>query len=69
MFDDRIEIYSPGGIPIGITEYEYLKGMILIQRNPIMSDVFYRLGIAEIFGTGILRINNTYEDSIKNIQH
>ena len=65
MFDDKIEISSPGGLPKGITEDEYLKGMLSVQRNPIISNVFYRLGIVEIFGTGILRINSTYDDSIK----
>ena len=65
MFDDRIEISSPGGLPRGITKEEYLNGMISLQRNPIISNLFYRLGIVEIFGTGILRINQTYENSIK----
>lgn len=65
MFNDKIEISSPGGLPNGITKDEYLKGMISLRRNPIISNVFYRLGIVEIFGTGILRINQTYENSIK----
>lgn len=65
MFNDKIEISSPGGLPNGITKDEYLKGMISSRRNPIISNVFYRLGIVEIFGTGILRINQTYENSIK----
>ena len=65
MFDDKIEISSPGGLPKGITKEEYLTGMVSVQRNPIISNVFFRLGIVEIFGTGILRINSTYEDSIK----
>ena len=65
MFDDRIEISSPGGLPKGITKEEYLRGMISLRSNPIISNVFYRLGIVEIFGTGILRINHTYENSIK----
>lgn len=65
MFDDRIEITSPGGLISGITEDEYLSGRISILRNPIISNVFYRLKIVEIFGTGILRIKRIYENSIK----
>lgn len=65
MYDDRIEIISPGGLTSGITENEYLLGKISILRNPIISNVFYRLKIVEIFGTGILRINQIYENSIK----
>ena len=31
MFDDRIEIISPGGLPSGITVDEYLDGKISVQ--------------------------------------
>lgn len=64
MFRDRIEIVSPGGLPMGITEAEYLSGKISVLRNPVMANVFYRLGIVEIFGTGILRIFQLYEGSV-----
>lgn len=65
MYDDRIEIFSPGGLINGMTKDEYISGMISLLRNPIISHVFYRLGIVEIFGTGILRILHAYENSIK----
>lgn len=65
MFDDRIEIISPGGLPTGISEQEYLSGRISVLRNPIIANVFYRLKIVEIFGTGILRIMHIYENSIR----
>ena len=65
MYDDRIEITSPGGLINGITKDEYITGMISMLRNPIISNIFYRLGIVEIFGTGILRILHAYEESIK----
>lgn len=63
MFDDRIEVYSPGGLPGGITEQEYLEGRISRLRNPILGGVFFRLHIIESFGTGIRRINDAYRDS------
>ena len=65
MFDDRIEILSPGGLPPGITEEEYLSGKISILRNRNLANVFYRLGFVEIFGTGITRIKQLYEQSLK----
>ena len=65
MFDDRIEIISPGGLPPGITEEEYLSGKISILRNRNLANVFYRLGFVEIFGTGITRIKQLYEQSLK----
>lgn len=46
MFDDRIEIYSPGGMVSGIS----LEGKNLLKipskrRNPILADIFSRLNI------------------------
>ena len=65
MFDDKIEISSPGGLPTGISEEEYLKGNVSILRNPILGNVFYRLHIVEILGTGIVRIREAYKYSDK----
>ena len=62
MFDDRIEIVSPGGLPSGITEEEYLAGKLSVLRNRNLANVFYRLGFVEIFGTGVMRIKQLYED-------
>lgn len=66
MFDDRIEIVSPGGLPSGITEDEYLAGKLSVLRNRILANVFYRLGFVEIFRTGITRIKQLYETGLKN---
>ncbi len=63
MFDDRIEIMSPGALPKGLTEKEYLDGQVSILRNPILGNVFFRLHMIERFGTGVKRINEEY---IKN---
>lgn len=65
MFDDRIEVVSPGGLPSGITEKEYLAGKLSVLRNRNLANVFYRLGFVEIFGTGITRIKQLYEESLK----
>ncbi len=64
MFDDRIEIVSPGGLPSGITAEEYLSGRLSVLRNRNLANVFYRLGFVEIFGTGITRIKQLYEESL-----
>ena len=60
MFDDRIEVVSPGGLPAGITAEEYLSGKLSVLRNRNLANVFYRLGFVEIFGTGITRIKQLY---------
>lgn len=64
MYEDRIEINSPGGLPDGISKEEYLYGNISVLRNPIIAGVFYRLNIIEKIGTGIARINREYSHSI-----
>lgn len=62
MFEDKIEISSPGGLPSGISADEYLNGNISILRNPILGNVFFRLHYIEMFGTGIKRILDSYKD-------
>lgn len=63
MYPDRVEVSSPGGLPTGISEEEYLAGMVSIRRNPVLANVFYRLGLIEAFGTGVQRIRDAYASS------
>lgn len=65
MFPDRIEITSPGSLPPGITEEEYLRGHLSLPRNVIIAGLFFRLGYIEKFGTGIVRIKHAYRNSVK----
>ena len=64
LFDDKIEVVSPGGLPSGITKDEYLSGKLSVLGNRNLANVFYRLGFVEIFGTGITRINQLYAESL-----
>ena len=65
LFDDRIEIVSPGGLPVGITAEEYLSGKLSVLRNRNLANVFCRLRLVEIFGTGIIRIKQLYAESLR----
>ena len=49
----------------GNTEDEYLSGKLSVLRNRNLANVFYRLGFVEIFGTGITRIKQLYEEGLK----
>lgn len=62
MYPDKVEVYSPGGLPSYVKKEEYLNGGISILRNPILSNVLFRLKYVEIFGTGIKRIKRAYKD-------
>ena len=52
MFDDRIEIISPGGLPSGITEEEYLSGKLSVLRNRNLANVFYQTGVCRDIWNG-----------------
>ena len=65
MFDDRIEIVSPGGLPSGITEEEYIcLESFLFLRNRNLANVFYRLGFVRDIRTGITRIKQLYAEAL-----
>ena len=61
LYDDKFEIVSMGGLIDGITVNEIFKG-ISSSRNPNLANIFYRLGYVESFGTGIVRIMDSYEE-------
>lgn len=61
MYEDRIEVLSPGGLPEGVTETAFLYSRLSLPRNLILAEVFHRLHIIEKFGTGIDRIRNEYQ--------
>lgn len=63
MYQDRIEIKSPGGLPKGLTAEEYENGEISCLRNPILGNIFYRMKYIEMFGTGVTRIKHAYADA------
>ncbi len=62
IFDDRIEITSPGGLPIGISYEDFIDGRMSIPRNKIIAEIFYRLKLIEKIATGIRRIKSLYKD-------
>ena len=63
FFDDRIEITSPGGLPKEVTIEDYMHKELSIPKNPIIANVFYRMGLIERYGTGVQRIQALYRDS------
>ena len=63
MFDDRIEVSSPGGLMPFLSKEEYLNGLVSKLRNPILAGVFLRLGLIEDLGSGIRRIKTSYRDT------
>ncbi|MBI5039389.1 MAG: hypothetical protein HZC13_06495 [Nitrospirae bacterium] len=62
VFDDRIEIFNPGGLPEGITIEKLLKGEYISNaRNKKVAEVFKAAGMIEKYGSGIRRILNAFK--------
>lgn len=61
IFDDRIEFVTIGGLVRGLTYDDIMLG-ISVLRNQNLANVFYRLNLIEAYGTGILKINESYAD-------
>ena len=62
IYDDRMEIYSPGGMADGLQIQD--RDPITVpstRRNPLLADVFNRLGYMERKGSGFGKIIDGYE--------
>ena len=62
MFDDRMEIYSPGGMLDGRKVQDLdLRNVSSRRRNPIIADIFNRLKYMDCRGSGFRKILDSYE--------
>ena len=61
IFDDRLEITSPGGMYDGtLVQNLNISNIPSVRRNKIISDIFDRLGFMERRGSGITKIMSSY---------
>jgi ATP-dependent DNA helicase RecG len=59
MYDDRLEIYSPGGMPDGtLIQKRDVYNVPSKRRNPVIAEVFHRLDFIERRGSGLKKIRN-----------
>ena len=56
VFDDRIEISNPGGLPKGLKEEDF--GKKAVRRNQIIASLLHRIDFVENMGTGISKIKD-----------
>lgn len=56
IFDDRLEIWSDGKLPSGLTIADLIVDHPSRLRNPIIADVLYRRGLVERWGRGTQKI-------------
>jgi ATP-dependent DNA helicase RecG len=56
IFDNSLEIWSPGLLPKEIDIANIMKTNRSIPRNQLLADIFHELNYIEAWGTGLLRI-------------
>ena len=62
IFDDRIEIESPGLLPFGLTIDDLHRGVSKL-RNRVIGRVLHELGLIEQWGSGIQRMTTACRDT------
>ena len=61
IYDDRLTIYSPGGMADGtLIQERDISNVSSTRRNPILADIFGRLGYMERQGSGFRKITESY---------
>lgn len=61
IYDDRLTIHSPGGMADGTRIQERdISNVSSTRRNPVLADIFGRLGYMERKGSGFKKITETY---------
>ncbi len=56
IFDDRIEIWSPGGLPKGLSVEDLKRTHESIPRNKLIANAFFMVKYIEQWGTGTNRM-------------
>jgi ATP-dependent DNA helicase RecG len=56
VYDDRVEIVNPGGLPKGLSVQAL--DTVSIRRNELISDLFFRLHKVERIGMGIRKMKD-----------
>ena len=57
IYDDRVEVTSPGGLYNGLTYDQMMNGRSKL-RNRAIANVFNQMGLIEAWGTGVRRIRD-----------
>jgi ATP-dependent DNA helicase RecG len=61
LFDNRLEIRTPGRLPNTVTPESILLGASHVLRNPTLYILFYRAGLVTHLGSGVLRAKQAVE--------
>ena len=56
IYDDRVEIVNPGGLPKNLSIKDF--GRVSVRRNELIADLFFRLHKVERIGMGIQKMKD-----------
>jgi len=59
IYDDKLIVWSPGGLPFGITMEDLYKPHSSVLRNKGIGEIFYDIGWIEQWGSGIDKMRRT----------
>jgi len=63
IYDDRMEVGSPGPLHFGLTPEKLFEPHHSRPWNPLIANTFYRRGIIEKWGTGTIKMAETMESA------
>lgn len=68
FYDDRVQIYSPGSLPDGLTLENIKMGMVA-KRNKIIVNTLDKIDVIENYASGVRRIFEDYADFKKQPEY
>ena len=63
IFDDRLEVWNPGGLPPELSVRDLRVSHASIPRNKLVADAFFLIGYVEQFGTGTQRMIDLFQQA------
>ena len=63
LYDDRLEIWNPGGLPPALSVENLLRDHDSFPRNRLLADCLFYCGIIENWGSGTTRMDSILIDS------
>lgn len=61
IYNDRITLWNPGSLPLGLTIQDLLAEHSSQPRNKLLANAFFKAGFIETWGRGINKIKEEFE--------
>ncbi len=76
LYDDRLEVISPGHLPNGVTVEKMKEGVVRVARNELLKEILRDYGYVEHYGMGVrhriiesMRSHNSTEPDLVEEDH